>query len=171
MGHQPLWNWNPWWSCWWCVTPSPLWRNHPVWYGVLRSWNGHICSEGALRCSFSLSLMVLADSPMYPSSHSNLLHSTCILLHFFGWCCPCPWVPLGGFWWCGLPWMYTYHTTNVLDIFAETSGIGNNHMDVVVVVSVVVVAPEPEMGLCVAVFKAVPNSESIESPWGVFEPE
>ena len=33
-----------------------------------------IDGEGALRCSFNLSPKVLADSPMYSSSLSNLLH-------------------------------------------------------------------------------------------------
>ena len=48
-----------------------------------------------LRCSLSLSPKVLADSPMFSSSQSNLLHL---------YCCPYPWRQPGGFWWWFLPW-------------------------------------------------------------------
>ena len=33
-----------------------------------------IGGEGALKCSFGLSLKVLADCPIYSSSHSSLSH-------------------------------------------------------------------------------------------------
>ena len=44
-------------------------------------------------------------------------------------------------------------------------------MDVVVdIVGAVVVAPVPEVGLCIAVFKVVPSLDLTESPCGVFAP-
>ena len=61
----------------------------------------------------------------------------------------------------------TYLTTNVLDTFGETLGMGNHHMDVAVVVigvfGVDVLIPATDMGLCIPVFKVLPSFKPIES--------
>ena len=63
-----------------------------------------------------------------------------------------------------------------LTFLAETFGIRNYHVDVVVTVVMAVVGVigtgivtlGPGLGLCVAVFKDVPSLESIEHPCGAF---
>ena len=50
---------------------------------------------------------------------------------------------------------YTYLIANVLNTLTETLGIRNYHVDVVVaVVGAGVIAPRPQLSLCIAVFVA-----------------
>ena len=66
---------------------------------VMMTWGvGMVINgEGALRCFFSLFPKVLADIPIYSSSHYNLSHLYLYIIPIFVWCCPSPWVPLGIF--------------------------------------------------------------------------
>ena len=61
-----------------------------------------IDGKGALKCSFNLSQRVLADSLIYSSSHSNLLHLYLLLVYYSISLCDVilvPRKPQGGFWW------------------------------------------------------------------------
>ena len=60
--------------------------------------------EGAFRCSLNLSANVLADSPMYTSSHSTLSHLYLYMTPLFSGCELYPLEPIGDFWWWVLLW-------------------------------------------------------------------
>ena len=150
--------------------PYPLCQNCPIWYDDLRCWHSHRWGKVPWDAPWvpQSSLQTPLCSPLYtPTNHT----CTCILLHFSGWCCPCPQVPPGGLWWYCLLEMdlYTYLTINILDTFTETFDIRNYNGAVILVVHVVgagVTTPEIGVVLCVAEFMVVPGFKSIEG-WSV----
>ena len=62
----------------------------------------------------------------------------------------------------------TYLTTNILDTFAETPGIGYHHVDVVGVIGASVTTPGMGVGQCVTTFMIVLGLKSVEGPSGLF---
>ena len=124
--------------------------------------------EGALSYSFNLSPKVLADSPVYSSSHSSISHLYLYIATYF-------WVmfslsvgairrhvmvlP-------SLKWTYIPTLLQMFLTFTEILGIRNHQVDVIDVVIAGIISPGPELGLCVTVFEAVPTLQSIDHPVG-----
>ena len=123
--------------------------------------------EGAFRCSLNLSANVLADSPVYSSSHSTLSIYIYIWLHSFSGCDLYPLEPLGGFDGETSFEMHLYPILLAWSFYAltETLIVWNHHIWVfpaAIVLLVVVVVSSFVVGVLASHFY------SVQGPGGVF---
>ena len=125
-------------------------------------WNSPLtCHQGPCGLCYVL-LIALQPTALVSTYYSDFLGDFFPLLG-------CHWEALDGI---ASPKIhfYTYLIANVLNTFSETLGIRNHHVDVALIVGSAVIASMPGLGLCVAVFEAVPSLESwiyLVPMWGI----
>ena len=115
------------------MVPMRFWSSLPTMLklSMLTSWpdlfEWSYIGEGAFRCYLNLSANVLADSPMYSSSHSTLSHLYLYMTPSFLGCDLYPLEPLGGFWWNHHIWIFHAFVVLLVVIISSVVGVLASH--------------------------------------------